>query len=317
MKRIVLFALAGIIVVGFLIFMTTFTVRFTETAVVTTFGRATESSVVVSPGLKLKWPSPIQSATVYDKRARLLEARDETQQTADQRQLVIGAFLTWRIADPLEFYKAHRSDAGASPAEQYREAEKKLGDVFRSALSEVSRFTLDDLFAAGDRESRIPELEAAILGRLARADDDVQGYGIEVLMVGVNSVQLPASATRQIFEQMKSERAKLAADAESRGESLADFIRAQARDDAARIESFVAPAVGEILARGEREAAEWLAIKAEEPKLAEFLERIRLLREGVGGQTTLVLPTTMIGLELFDPESLATYADPAPETSGR
>ncbi len=299
MKKILLFSLAAVIIGGFLVFMMTFTVRFTETAVVTTFGRADEQSVVESPGLKFKWPSPVQSVTVYDKRARLLETREETQQTADQRQLVIGAFLTWRVQDPLAFYQAHREE-GSSPTEHYRKAERNIESLFRSALAEVSRYRLDELFTTAQTPSKLPELEAAMLARMTGGRNEAQGYGVEVEYVGIKSIELPASATSQVMEQMKSEREKLAADAESQGEARALAIKASAEDDAERIRSFVRPAAAEIEAQGEREAARWLSQMAQAPQLAIFLEEVRLLREGFGRKATIVLPTTFPGLQLLD-----------------
>jgi membrane protease subunit HflC len=315
MKKILLFSLAAVIIGGFLVFMMTFTVRFTETAVVTTFGRAGENSVVDSPGLKFKWPTPVQSVTVYDTRARLLETREETQQTADQRQLVIGAFLTWRVEDPLAFYQAHREE-GSSPSEHYRKAEKNIESLFRSALAEVSRYRLDELFATGDTPSSLPGLEAAMLSRMTSGQADAQGYGVAVEFVGIKSIELPSSATSQVMEQMKKEREKIAADAESQGEARAQAIRASAEDDAERIRSFVRPAAAELEAQGDAEAARWLAQMAEAPELAIFLEQVRLLREGFGRKATIVLPTTFPGLQLLDLDRLSglsadvTGADP-------
>ncbi len=309
MKKIVLISLAGVIIAGFLVFMMTFTVRFTETAVVTTFGRAGEDSIVESPGLKFKWPTPVQTVTVYDKRPRLLETREETQQTADQNQLVIGAFLTWRVDDPLAFYQAHREE-GSSPSEHYRKAERNIESLFRSALSVVSRYRLDELYTGPDTPSQIPELERAMLERMTSGANEAQGYGVAVEYVGIRSIELPASATRQVMEQMKSERAKLAADAESQGEARAAAITASAQDDAERIRSFVQPAAAELEAQGEREARQWFEQMSEAPQLAIFLEQVRLLREGFGRKATIVLDTTVPALQLLDLARFPTLDEP-------
>jgi membrane protease subunit HflC len=319
--RVPILIMMSVAIVGaFLVFMMSFTVRFTETAVLTTFGRADENSVVSDPGLRFKWPVPVQSVTIYDRRVRLLESRDETQQTRDQRQVIVGAFLTWRVSDPLAFYKSHRGAAGNSAREHYRAAEKNIEALFRSAMSEVGRFSMDDLFPATGGQSRVPELEAAILQRLRESQNDEGGYGIEVALVGIDSIQLPETATREVFEQMKSTRAVLAAEAQSRGESRAAAIRGEAETQAQVIRSFVGPRVAEIRALGELEAARWMRSLDEEPKLAEFLAQIEFMRRAFGRKVTLILPTSMLGLELFSPEGLSrfgtsTSAAPAPRES--
>ncbi len=311
MRNVSLIIIAALIVVGFLFFMTTYTVRFTDVAIVTTFGRAGENASVEDPGLKFKWPAPIQSTTIYDNRVRLLRTRDETQQTADQRQIVVGAFLTWRISDPLRFYTNFRGDAGPDPQQHYEAAEDKLEPIFRSAMSEVSRFRMSELFATGE-DSRIGELERAILERLGSADVEggrgkLDAFGIEVPLVGISSIEFPQEVTTQVFERMKSEREKLAADAEAEGEARAQAIRSSATDDAQRIMAFVGALAGEILARGETEAAQWLEVMDEEPQLAAFLERIDLMRRGFGKRVTLIFDTRMVGFELFDPLGLVSF----------
>ena len=310
MRNLFLIIIAAIIVIGFLFFMMTYTVRFTDVAVVTTFGRAGENARVETPGLKFKWPAPIQSTTVYDDRVRLLKTRDETQQTADQRQIVVGAFLTWKISDPLKFYTNFRGDAGPDPEQHYEAAEDKLEPIFRSAMSQVSQYRMSDLFAMGSA-SKIADLERDILSRLQTTDVDAQSdlddFGIEVILVGVSSIEFPQSATTQVFERMKAEREKLAAEAESEGSARAQTIRSNAEADAERIMSFVSALAGEILARGETEAARWLAVMNEDPELAAFLERIDLMRRGFGKRVTLIFDTRMMGFELFDPDGIARF----------
>ena len=93
MRSTFLLTMTGLIVLGFVLFMVTFSVRFTEAAVVTTFGKASETSVVNQDGdeagLYFKWPYPVQSVTKYDRRVRILESRSETQLTADDRPIIV------------------------------------------------------------------------------------------------------------------------------------------------------------------------------------------------------------------------------------
>ena len=62
--------LAGVL----LLYMCTFQVKFTEVAIVKTWGKPADEPIT-TPGLKFKWPYPVQEAQLYDKRTRILLAR--------------------------------------------------------------------------------------------------------------------------------------------------------------------------------------------------------------------------------------------------
>lgn len=300
-----------VLILGFAAFSCVYTVRFTESAVVTTFGRASADSVVTEPGLKLKLPTPFSSVTKYDTRSRFMEPAGETFSTADDVQLVVQGFFTWHVEDPLRFYQRHRGGAGSSTAEHYREAEKYLQSSFRSALAEVSNFSRDELFAPGD--SKLVDLEEDIIRRLtASADEegfDVADYGIGIDLVGITSIELPQQVTSQVFALMQSERQKVAASAEGEGEALAASIRAQGRTDAQRILAFADLRASALRSRGENEAARWLAEQNKNPELAEFLQKLELMRQGLGTRSTFVVGTDVFGFDVFSPL--------APQTFGR
>lgn len=308
MRTIWIVLIAMVIVGGFVLYMSSFTVRFTEAAVVTTFGQASAGSVVTEPGLRFKWPSPIQSTTVYDTRARFLQARNETQQTGDDRQIIVESFMTWRVKDPLVFYQRFRSAAGTSAKEHYNEAQKILTQNLRSALSEFSRYRMSELFASEPGASRLGQLEKDILARVnATAEQgggNVARYGVEVLTIGINSVVLPQDTTREIFARMSESRKRLASKAESEGNALATAIRSEAEASAKRIREFAKFRADQIRNRGDVEAAPFLTALNEEPELAAFLKNLELLRDGLGRRSTIVLPITMDGLSILTPEAM-------------
>jgi membrane protease subunit HflC len=292
--------IAAVIVGGFVLYMSSFTVRFTEAAVVTTFGQAGARDVITEPGLRFKWPTPIQSTTVYDTRARFLQTKSETQQTADDRQIIVEGFMTWKVKDPLVFYQRFRGGRGSAAREHYSAAADVLTGNLRSAMSEVSRFRLGELFASEAGASKLGELERNILGRV---NGTVDGYGVEVMAVGINSITLPQDTTREIFQRMSESRKRLAAKAESEGTALATAIRSEAEAAAKRIREFARFRADQIRNRGDVEAAPFLTALNEEPDLAVFLKQLEVMREGMGRRSTIVLPTNMNGLEMFTPEA--------------
>lgn len=307
MRSKFLILIALFIAAGFVLFAFTRTIRFTEAGVISTFGKASEQSVITEPGLRFRWPAPIQSVTVYDTRARLLSTRSETQQTADNRQIIVEAFLTWQVDDPLLFYQRF-SGAGAEERRHYAAAENTLRSQLRSALSEVSRYRLDELFSAEPGASKLAELEEAIFARLAESSGDdgaVEQWGVRPMLVGINRIVLPQDTTKDVFERMRATQQRLASEAQSRGESVATTIKDAAKAAAGRIISFAERRAAEIRVRGDIEATEWVAKLQEEPELAIFLEQTNNLENFYGNGATLVLPTDMPGMGVFNPFMLS------------
>lgn len=310
MRNPFLIVIAALIVGGFLLYMCSFTVRFTDVAVVTTFGRAGENSIVETPGFKLKWPSPIQSVTVYDRRVRLMKSPPETQQTADDRQIAVETFLAYRVSDPLRFFRAFGVAGGADTRQHYRQAEDALLSRLRSSLAVVSSYRLNELFTVEQGQSRISALEEDLLARLQAAESGVdaelrsetlESYGIEVVLVGISSIVLPEQTTNVVFERMKETRNTMAANARTEGQAEAERIRAEARAEAEVIEQFAEALAEEIRVRGSEESAQWLAQLNEDPELAEFLQEIEFITAGFARRVTLVVPATFLGTRLFDP----------------
>ncbi len=309
MQRMLIVVIAVLVAIVILVRTMTFTVRFTEAAVVTTFGKASAESTHRDPGLKLKWPYPIQSVTKYDTRIRFLTTRSETQQTADKRQIIVEAFCTWRVSDPLVFFQRF-SNAGEREEDHFRQAEQNVHSTLRSAVAETSRFTLPDLFTLNVEESKLPELEARILQTLkVREAEGGQGtlaqYGIEVAEVGISRIVLPEQTTANVFIAMEAARSALITELQSRGESEATSIRVSAETAADRIRAFADRRAQEIMSEGETEAAQWVAKMNEHPELAVFLRNVQFLRNALTKQATLLLSTSDFGMQLLDMQRLS------------
>lgn len=313
MRSAPLILIAALIVAGFLVYMTTYTVRFTEAGVVTTFGKVSPNDVVTKPGLKFKWPYPIQTTTIYDTRARFLQTKSEQQPTADEKQIVVESFITWKVEDPLLFYQKFGGNAGGDTREHYRSAENILTSRLRSAMSEVAKYRLGELFTPEIGKSKLGQLESDIEKRLtvAEGDFDISKFGVKILLVGVNSVVLPEQTTNSVFEAMRETRNKLASVAEYEGTAEAERIKSEAENGANKIRSFASTVASRIENQGDLEAAQWLAALNEDPELAEYLKKVEFLRTGFGKRLTLVLPTSMWGLDLLAPDALQRIQRPA------
>lgn len=288
-------------------FSATYTVRFTESAVETTFGKAGENSVITEPGFKFKMPYPIQSVTKYDTRTRIVQARSETQQTADDFQIIVEAFMTYKVVDPLKFFRSF-SNAGDRPIDHYIKAEGSvLQDLLRSALGETSKYKITELYAQDASQSALPQLEADVLSQLVdggEGGNPLSDYGLAVTFVGIDRIVLPEDATSAVITRMGANRDRLAERYESEGRSQARAIEAKAMSDANKIRAFAQRRADEILAKGESEAAPYLAQQNINPELAVFIQNIRLMRESMAKKFTLVFSMSDYGMQLFDPNIL-------------
>jgi modulator of FtsH protease HflC len=305
-RRPLIIAAAAVFAIALLARAMAYTVRFTETGVLTTFGKADENAIKKEPGLYFKWPDPIQSVTKYDTRARFLQTQSEAQQTADSRQLVVEAFCTWRVEDPLKFFQKF-SNKGARAEDHYAGAQDVLRGTLRSAMGEVSRYRMDDLFTNAGKPSKLPELEAKVLANLQSSSNNgnrIADYGIHVESVGINGIVLPEETTKAVFESMKADRARLVKELESKGAAEAQTIKSTADANARRIEEFAKAYAAEIRRKGDEEAATYVNQMNEAPDLAVFLKQIDFIKQSLGKRITWIVDTTMPGFELFAPSTL-------------
>lgn len=301
MKNLVPIVLTAAFLLALLSFTVTYSVRFTEAAVVTTFGRASEESTIREPGLRLKWPYPIQSVTTYDTRTRLLQNRAEAQQTKDDKQIIVEAFLTWRVSDPLKFFERF-SNSGGRAEDHFAAAEGTLKSLLAGAMSETGNYALSDLFTpTGD--SKLPELENRILTALqgrGGAGPSISDYGIEATSVGIHRVRLAEATTQAVNDRIAANRDRKAKEIESAGDAEAVTIRAKANEDRERILAFAQRRANEIRAEGDTAASRFQAQMNEYPDLAVFLKNLDLVRKAFSDRTTVILSTDSPGLKLFD-----------------
>lgn len=314
LNKLVVPIIALLFVLAIVLFATTYTVRFTELAVVTTFGKAGDGAIKTEPGLYFKWPYPVQSVTKYDQRVRLVTTRSETQQTADDFQIIVEGYLTYRVVDPLLFFQSF-SDAGDRAEDHFGKAERDvLRDRLRSTLGETSRYRMGDLFASDGAESRLPELEDRVLELMRSggegAGDLRQTYGVEIVAVGIDRIVLPEDTTTKVIERMGANRDRLAAVYQSQGEAVARRIQAEADSAASKITQFALRRATEIRAEGRKEAAPFYRRMQEvDPELAVFLEKLDLLRNAYAKRATLIWDTDAYGMEVFDPDLMGDLED--------
>lgn len=294
MKRLVNVAVALAILLALVAYMVTYTVRFNEAAVVTRFGRAGEGSVVNAPGsegepgteagLHFKWPYPIeQVARTYDTRTQILQGKLEQQLTRDNQSVMAVVYLTWRITDPLAFYRNVGTES---------QAEYFLGLRVRDGTSLLGDYRFDQLVNPDPDELRLAELEDRLRDRVQSHFNDLN-YGIEVGQVGIKRIVLPASVIDTVFSRMAAERSALANEAQTEGAAEQARLQASARSDADTILSFAESRAADIRARGSTQATAIFASFAQDQDFAIFLQQLDALEAILRENVRFILDTSL------------------------
>jgi modulator of FtsH protease HflC len=310
-----------------------FTVDRTEFVYLTQFGRhvATfDGANDEQAGLHFKWPWPVQSVQRLDRRlqhfdlagAELL-TRDPRRNTID-KTLTIDAYVCWRIADADGVDRFIRRVGTAEGAQAI------LGQRVGSELgAAVGQMELDDLIAVGpgkvDRQrERLRErlLEGSDAGGRSLREVAREDYGIEVVDLRLRRLNHPAAVQQAIFERIRSEREKKAADYISEGQRLAEDIRS-ASDR--RVSEMRAQAEAEaIRLRGLADAeADKIRNEAQskDPQFYAFLKKLEEYQRMLGDNKSVLLLSTH--RELFDvlfnppsPGGVAPAKSPPPAPPG-
>ena len=211
-----IFGLAFLFVAFLVMTSSVFIVNEVEQVLVTQFGdpRRTETK----PGLYFKTPF-VQDVMRLERRLLSLDAQEQEVITSDRSRLVIRSFARYRISDPLKAYQSARNEIA-------REA--LLERILNSSLLQVIAENTMEAVVSGDR--------AVIMRRISDITNEKAGaVGLEVADIRLKRVEVPKGNRDKIFQQMKTERERLAREERAKGQSAAVTIRAGADRTAAEI----------------------------------------------------------------------------------
>jgi membrane protease subunit HflC len=189
-----------------------FTVQQTEQTIVLRFGEPVD--VVTEPGLHFK--APWNSVINVDKRILDLENPSQEVIASDQKRLVVDAFARYRIKNALRYYTSVGSIQAAN-----LQLTTLLNAALRRVLGEVN-------FIAVVRDER-EKLMSRIREQL---DKEADGYGIEVVDVRIRRADLPEQNSHAVYDRMKTERQREAAEFRAQGDQKAQEIRSKADREA-------------------------------------------------------------------------------------
>ena len=175
-------------------------------------------------GLAFRWP--IAERVVWLDRRLMTVALDNTRvTTGDGQPLMVDAYATWRVTDPVRFYQALGTPGQASPDHVAGELRNILASVVRQQLG---RITMADVTALQRGQGLAPIRDAF--------DRELAGYGVHVTDFGLSRLALPDGAPLDAaYAQMSTGAEVQAQDTAAQGHRNARLIRAEAEARAVQI----------------------------------------------------------------------------------
>jgi len=241
------------------------------------------------PGLHFKIPV-IQDVVKFDKRIQTLDAQPERFLTVEKKFVVVNSYVKWRISDVAQFFRSTRGSADTTS----RLLQARINAALRD---EFGKRTVQEV-VSGER--------AEIMATLAKeANEQASDLGVEIVDVRVKQIDFADDISENIYERMRTERQRVAAELRAQGAEEAEKIQADA--DRQRIE-IVANAYREaeqLRGEGDAQAAEIYASAFEQDAdFYRFCRSLTAYRDVFeGGGSMMVLDPESEFFRYFNAES--------------
>lgn len=292
-----IFGVLAILILGALIVAGSalFTVNQTQQALVIRFG--SPQMPIREAGLHFKAPF-IDNIVYIEKRILDLNLPAQEVIASDQKRLVVDAFARYRVEDPLLFYQAVGSVEGAT---------NRLATFLNSSLRRV--------LGENTFQNVVRDMRPQLMGRIRdQVNGEAEKLGLTVVDVKIRRADLPEENSQAIYDRMKTEREREAAEIRAQGGEAAQRIRSRADRD-----------VTVILAEANRDSeqkrgegdAQRNAIYAEaygrDPEFFAFYRSMQAYEQGLKGDNTrLVLSPDGDFFRFFNAPLGSPSAQPAP-----
>jgi len=203
------FLLPVIVLAGFAIYLSLFTVKEINQAIVLQFGDP--KKVIAEPGLQVKIPF-IQNVVYLDRRILSLDPAPEEVIASDQKRLIVDAYARFKIVDPLKFYISVGDE---------RVARSRLATIINSRIRSVlGKQSLATLLSE-DRTKQMAIIQEGV-------NAEAEKFGITIIDVRIKRADLPQANSEAIYKRMQTEREREAKEFRAKGAEMAVTITSTA-----------------------------------------------------------------------------------------
>ncbi|OJS99703.1 protease modulator HflC [Marinobacter nauticus] len=231
--------LAGALIVVLLVLSSVYIIPETHRGVKLRFGELVQTDIPA--GLHFKVPV-IDQIREFDIRVLTMDLPSRQYLTVEKKPLDVNSYVAWRIRNVDQFYRSTGGD-------EFRARSLILSRVDNGLRDEFGVRTMHEV-VSGQRDELMNTLRD-------RVNSNVVGeFGIEVLDIRVKAIELPGQVSENVFRRMAAERQKLAQEFRSRGQELAEGIRADADRQQTVILATAFAEAEETRGAGDRQAAQ-------------------------------------------------------------
>jgi membrane protease subunit HflC len=194
------------LVVGVIVYMSTFIVHERELAIKFKLGEIVEADY--DPGLYFQIPI-INNVVKFDSRVLTMDTPSERFLTVEKKNVIVNSFVKWRITDPKVFYTSTGGD-------QRRAIARMVSIINDELKGKIASRTMREVIS-GERAVIMQEVtdNAAV---------KIEDLGISLVDVRVKKVELPDNVSNNVYQRMATERQTVAKEFRSRGEEQAKQI---------------------------------------------------------------------------------------------
>jgi modulator of FtsH protease HflC len=211
MNRLVTIFVAGFIAL-MLLSSTVFVVDQRRYAIVFALGEVRE--VIAEPGLHFKLPPPFQNVIYLDKRILTLDTPDADRFiTAEKKNILVDAFVKWRIVEPRLYYVSFSGDE--------RAAANRMSQIIKAALNdEITKRTVREVIS-GERGAVMEAVRNKVVA-------ESKQIGVGIVDVRLKRVDYIEQINASVYDRMCAERVRVANELRSTGSAESEKIRADA-----------------------------------------------------------------------------------------
>ena len=268
LRSITIFGAIALVILN----LSAFTINERELAIKLQVGEVVRADY--EPGLHFKIPF-YQTIRKFPKRIMTINERPERIFTAERLAMDVDFFVKWRIIDTVNFY--------ISTGGSFRVANDRISEIIKNAIvTEFGKRTVKEAIS----------VERAELMRdmLATATNTAKGLGVELVDVRVKQVEFPDDVRNSVYQQMREERGRIAAERRAQGMEVSEEKRSTADKERTIILANANKDSQIIRGEGDAKAAEIYAnAYNQDPEFYAFYRSIDAYRNSIGNANDIMV----------------------------
>ena len=268
LRSIIIFGAVALVILN----LSAFTINERELAIKLQVGEVVQADY--EPGLHFKIPF-YQTIRKFPKRIMTINERPERIFTAERLAMDVDFFVKWRIIDTVNFY--------ISTGGSFRVANDRISEIIKNAIvTEFGKRTVKEAIS----------VERAELMRdmLATATTTAKGLGVELVDVRVKQVEFPDDVRNSVYQQMREERGRIAAERRAQGMEVSEEKRSTADKERTIILANANKDSQIIRGEGDAKAAEIYAnAYNQDPEFYAFYRSIDAYRNSIGNANDIMV----------------------------